>query len=284
MLLYFEPMLRGPESEFHFDPKGQLFKTTPLVDLRTGVVTEWEKRIRGVGAWLVRRDSFPNGPQRVVTRSEYSFGEGLPLIREKYSVIYVVGSIKREIKLDQDPKDPNSVDVELSLMRWDEQESLFFYVGYTREGILSQFDLSSVPNGDPSDTLLSFDGDPIEYFEDRSLEENLGELVRIFKTRGEGVLWKDGGFADQDTQFPGEFELSEIEKELGKWPQGLVTQARRDIFGIIGITLAKYLRSELSNEEMQTFLSALTPQVTELVFQDFERWHGGGRPLCYKSS
>lgn len=276
MLLYFEPMLRGPESEFHFDPEKKWFTTTPLVDPTTGVVTEWEKKIGDVVTWLVRIDRFPHGPRRRVAHSEYSFGEGSTFSKIEYSFSDVAGDTEREIRLCQNP---NFADLSLSFHIFDGQEaSLFFYAQYTAEGVLKDFSLSFTPKSSSemlSDLSLV---EKIDYFEGRSFEDNLKELVQIFEMRGEGVLWKSIDSDEEGIQESQRVHSYFSQKKLSKWPPDIIREANQAIFLIIGMTSIRHLRSEylegnLSNEQIETFISALTPQVLKCVFDDSERSH-----------
>lgn len=279
-------MLRGPESEFHFDPEKKRFKTTPLVDFITGVVTEWEKKIGEVETRLVRIDRFPHGPLRIVTHSEYSFGEGSTFSKEEYSVSYDTDGIEREIRLCQES---NLADLSLSLDILDGQEAfLFFYAQYTAEGALKDFSLSFMPKSSSemfSDLPLF---EKINYFEGRSLEENLKELAQIFKMRGEGVLWQSTDFDEEGIQEAQRVHSYLSQKKLSEWPPDMVREVNSLILQVVGITLISHLRSEylkgnLSDEQIKTLIAALTPQVLECVFDAFERSHKRDESLVRKA-
>lgn len=279
-------MLRGPESEFHFDPEKKRFTTTPLVDPITGVVTEWEKKIGEVETRLVRIDRFPHGPRRIVTHSEYSLGKGSTFSNREYAVSYVAGDIEREIRLCQES---NLADLSLSLDILDGQEAfLFFYAQYTAEGVLKDFSLSFMPKSSSemfSDLPLF---EKINSFEGRSLEENLKELAQIFKMRGEGVLWQSTDSDEEGIQEAQKVQSYLSQKKLSEWPPDMVREVNSLILPVVGITLISHLRSEylkgnLSDEQIKILIAALTPQVLECVFDDFERSHKRDESLVRKA-
>lgn len=264
MLLYFEPMFKGPESGFHFDSEKKRFRTTPLVDPTTGVVTEWEKKIGEVGTRLVRIDRFPSGPLRMVTYSEYSFGEGSTFSKREHAVSYVANDIEREIRLCQES---DSTDLRLIMFLNRQGAFLFFDAQYTAEGVLKDFSLSFRPKS--SSEMLSdlplFE--KINHFEGRSLEENLKELRQIFFMRGEAAFWVGADLDEKDAQADN-YKLDSLREEIGKWPADMIEKMSKNVSAVIGITIMKYLRDSLSDEQIATMLSALTPQVVEMLLID----------------
>lgn len=223
------------------------------VDPITGITTTQEKTLIGDDVRRSRRvDKFPDGYPRRIIEEDNILGKSYE-IQDKQHDLYT--SIELSIPLARDDR------LRVQLQADDESDISVSFSSSYEKGSLNSFSIGIEHRRAGSDVIDMRMHEKVEHFRSREINENLGQLIDIYKFNGVSTFYSTETGNDINDQRKQALEWTRTTLETSGYADDQIGKLFFVSSMITGELLERVLGSELTETEREEIVLHFTPNV-----------------------